>query len=75
MRDSRARLEQLLVRSGFFDEIRRDPFFRTEWIQAIKMAPAMKENFHTVLSERPDALDKITDAIMSDAQLDGCFVS
>jgi len=72
---SRTRLEQLLVHSGFFDEIRRDPFSRTEWLQAIAMAPNMKHDFHTILSERPDALEAIENAIMSDPQLAGCFVA
>jgi hypothetical protein len=39
------------------------------------MAPSMKDDFYTVLSERPDALDKISNAMMSDPQLAGCFVA
>jgi glycerol-1-phosphate dehydrogenase [NAD(P)+] len=72
-RDSRARIEELLVRSGFFDEIRRDPFSRAEWLRAVELAPTMKDNFHTVLSERPDALGMIANAITCDPRLDGCF--
>jgi glycerol-1-phosphate dehydrogenase [NAD(P)+] len=74
-RESRPRLEQLLVRSDFFDEIRRDPFSRSEWLQAVAMAPTMKDDFHTVLSERPDALAEISNAIMCEPHLHGCFVA
>ena len=73
-RDSRARIEELLVRSGFFDEIRRNPFSRSEWLRAIELAPTMKDDFHTVLNERPDALDTLAKTITNDPRLDGCFV-
>ena len=36
--------------TGFWDAIAADPFRRSEWREAIRLAPTIKENFFTVLS-------------------------
>lgn len=38
--------------TGFWDAVAADPFSRPEWLAAVRAAPAVKENFYTVLSSR-----------------------
>jgi glycerol-1-phosphate dehydrogenase [NAD(P)+] len=71
--DSRARVRELLGESGFFDEIRRDPFSKPEWLQAIALAPSIKDDFHTILTERDDAQAVMAAEIDRDPELAGCF--
>src|SRR4029077_1347826 len=43
-------IADLFDATGFWDAVAADPFSRAEWLQAIRIAPTLKENFHTVLS-------------------------
>lgn len=65
-------LGRLFTETGFFDAIRADPFSRAEWLKAVRCAPAVKEDFFTVLSLR-DCLGEVRQAIDHDPLLRGCF--
>jgi glycerol-1-phosphate dehydrogenase [NAD(P)+] len=58
--------------TGFWDTIAADPFSRTEWRQAIRLAPTMKDNFFTVLS-MPDRLSQAEESVTQDPWLARCF--
>ena len=61
-----------LDRTGFWDGVRADPFVRREWLEAVRMAPAMKPDRFTVLSTR-DVVPEVTGMIDEDPRLHGCF--
>ncbi len=42
----------LFDRTRFWDAFRDQQLSRAEWLAAVRRAPAIKQNFHTVLSER-----------------------
>lgn len=67
-------IDVLFGKTGFWDEIRRDPFSRAEWLAAVGVAPSLKEDYYTVLSSR-DCLPEVERMIDSDPALAGCFVS
>jgi len=53
--------------------IAADPFLRSVWLVAAKMAPTIKNNFHTILSAC-DCLPEIESILNSDPRLNDCFV-
>jgi glycerol-1-phosphate dehydrogenase [NAD(P)+] len=58
--------------TGFWDAIAADPFSRSEWREAIRLAPTMKEGFFTVLSIE----DRVREAeryLSEDRTLERCF--
>jgi glycerol-1-phosphate dehydrogenase [NAD(P)+] len=63
----------LLERVGFWQVVRLDPFLLQEWRQAVALAPSMKDDYYTVLSER-DAWPEIERLIQNDSHLAQCFV-
>ena len=65
-------INELFCKTGFWDEIKRDPLSRGEWLEAVRIAPTMKENYHTVLSAR-DCLPEIQRLLEDDSTLRGCF--
>jgi glycerol-1-phosphate dehydrogenase [NAD(P)+] len=65
---------RVLDHTGFWDGIRSDPFIRSEWLDAAQVAPSIKPNFHTVLSER-NCVQEVERLIDADPLLDGCFVA
>ncbi len=64
---------RVLGRTGFWDGIRSDPFSRAEWLDAVEVAPSIKANYHTVLSER-NCVQAVAHLIDTDPLLSGCFV-
>ena len=40
-----------ILESGFLSFVEKDPLSRRDFIEAVKLAPSIKENFYTVLSE------------------------
>lgn len=66
-------IRHLFAKTGFWQAIREQPFRRGEWRAAIQMAPEIKKNFHSILSER-DCTDELLSIVDSDPTLDGCFV-
>lgn len=66
------RIAQVLDRTRFWNGIRSDPFSRREWLQAASLAPSIKPDRYTVLSER-NCLPDIERMIVGDPQLVPCF--
>lgn len=66
-------VDELFTATGFWDAVRADPFPRSEWLEAVRLAPGVKEDFHTVLSER-DCLPEVERMLAEDSRLAGCFV-
>jgi len=60
----RAALEE----TGFLAVVQEAPFNRGEFIAALEMAPSIKQDFYTVLSE-PDSFSRAVDFITHDALL------
>lgn len=65
-------IRSLFDACGFWDAIRNDPFSISEWIEAARQAPQVKEGFYTILSSRA-CLDEIRSILENDAVLTGCF--
>lgn len=68
-----ARIAAVLDHTGFWHGIIADPFSRHEWIEAVKLAPTMKDDYYTVLSAR-DCLPEVIDLLNTDERLQPCFV-
>jgi glycerol-1-phosphate dehydrogenase [NAD(P)+] len=66
------RIGQVLNAVGFWDEIRRQPLDRAEWLEAVRLAPTLKDDFHTVLSSR-DCLPEVEALLREDPALSPCF--
>lgn len=64
----------LFDRTGFWEGIRRDPFPRDEWLDAVRKAPSINPGRFTVLSTR-DRVAEVADIINQDPRLATCFVS
>jgi glycerol-1-phosphate dehydrogenase [NAD(P)+] len=62
----------LFETTGFWGVIAGDPFDRTEWLEAARVAPSLKTDFYTVLSSR-DCVPCIENALHSDPNLRLCF--
>jgi len=63
----------LFEKTGFWDAIASDPFKLSDWIEAVRIAPEMKEDFYTVLSSR-DCLPEAEHLMRNDPWLKSCFV-
>ena len=66
-------IAELFKKTGFWDAIAADPFKLSDWIEAVRLAPEMKENFYTVLSSR-DCLPEAEHLMRNDPWLKSCFV-
>ncbi|MFQ5971925.1 MAG: iron-containing alcohol dehydrogenase family protein [Alphaproteobacteria bacterium] len=58
--------------TGFWKGVRAESFSRREWLEAVRAAPAMKEDFYTVLSER-NCVAEVERILDEDPRLVGCF--
>ena len=65
-------IARLFRQTGFWEVIRQNPFCKREWLEAVRQAPSIKDDFYTILSERDQtaAVEKI---IEEDSNLRGCF--
>ncbi len=63
----------LFEKTGFWNAIASDPFKLSDWIEAVRLAPEMKEDFYTVLSSR-DCLPEAEHLMRNDPWLKSCFV-
>lgn len=63
----------LFQKTGFWDEVKRDPFSRSEWLEAVRIAPRVKDDFYTVLSSK-DCLPEVRNLLDTDPTLQGCFI-
>jgi glycerol-1-phosphate dehydrogenase [NAD(P)+] len=66
------KIAALFDATGFWDAIADDPFVRSEWLHAVKIAPTIKDNYYTILSSR-DALPEVEHLLDSDPRLARCF--
>lgn len=66
------RIASLFDATGFWDAITADPFSRTEWLEAVRIAPAIKPGYYTVLSSR-DVLPEVARILTQDPRLTPCF--
>jgi glycerol-1-phosphate dehydrogenase [NAD(P)+] len=66
------RIAGLFEVTGFWDAVAADPFSRSEWLQAIRAAPSIKEGYYTVPSSR-DLLPKAEAILTHDPPLQRCF--
>jgi len=53
-------VKQSILASGFHAFLEKNPLSQKDFIEAVKLAPSVKEDFYTVLSER-DAMERILD--------------
>ncbi|WP_165249133.1 iron-containing alcohol dehydrogenase family protein [Paludisphaera soli] len=68
------RIDRLFDETGFWALVRSDPFSRDEWSKAIRMAPSIKEDFYTVLSQE-GAVERAISLLDEDEKLKPCFVA
>lgn len=61
-------LKSILVSTGFFDFVKKDPFNKKEYMKALELAPAIKQDYYTILSEK-DYLAKAEQFINNDELL------
>lgn len=66
------RIAGLFDATGFWDAIAADPFSRSEWLTAVRLAPTIKDNFYTVLSCR-DVLPEVERFLKEDERLARCI--
>lgn len=67
-----ARIDRLFSETGFWDAIRADPFSRDEWARAIRLAPSIKDEFYTILSQE-GAVERAISLMADDGRLRECF--
>lgn len=58
---------------GFWDAVKADPFVRRDWMEAFRLAPSIKPDFYTILSEK-DQTDELVAIMDTDKCLSGVFV-
>lgn len=66
------RIASVLDATGFWRGIAADPFSRREWMEAVRLAPSLKEDFYTVLSSR-DCAPEVERLLREDERLAACF--
>lgn len=64
---------ELFEASGFWETVRKDPFDRREWLEAVRLAPEIKPGYYTVLSER-DWVQEVERIVDDDPRLARCFI-
>lgn len=72
-RQGTERIAHVLGVTGFWQGIESDPFSKEEWLEAVRLAPAMKEDYYTVLSSR-DCVPEVKTLIETDPRLRRCFI-
>jgi glycerol-1-phosphate dehydrogenase [NAD(P)+] len=67
-------IDHLFRQTGFWEEVCKDPFSRAEWLEAVRIAPSIKEDFYTILSVR-DRLPEVERMLDHDPVLRDCFTA
>ncbi len=65
-------IASLFAETGFWAAIAEDPFRRADWLEAVRRAPSIKQDYYTVLASR-DCLPEVEEFLRSDPHLQGCF--
>lgn len=58
-------VKDFLTSTGFFDFICKNPFDKSEFLEAVKIAPSIKQDFYTILSEK-DSYERAMELIEKD---------
>lgn len=58
-------VRDILTATGFFDFVKQNPFNKADFIEALRLAPSIKQEYYTILSE-PQSFDKAMNFINSD---------
>ena len=66
------RIAGLFDAVGFWDAVAADPFSRTEWLEAARLAPAIKDGFYTVFSSR-NVRPEVEEILARDPRLTRCI--
>lgn len=61
-------VREVLLNTGFFAYVRQNPFDKDEFVTALRLAPSIKKDYYTILSE-PDSFDRALQLIKSDSIL------
>ncbi|MDY0300575.1 MAG: iron-containing alcohol dehydrogenase family protein [Trichlorobacter sp.] len=67
------RVKKDVLESGFFSFMSENPLHRAEFMEAIRLAPEIKDNFYTVLSEK-GALRRLEQFVMEDEMMNKMVV-
>ena len=62
------KVKDFLLKTRFFNFVSKDPINKEDFIKALKLAPAIKQNYYTVLSEQ-DSFDRAINFIENDDML------
>jgi glycerol-1-phosphate dehydrogenase [NAD(P)+] len=68
-----ALIADLFEKTGFWRAAQAQPFALADWLQALRLAPAIKQNFYTVLSSR-DCLPEAEAHLRTDPHLRACVL-
>lgn len=71
--ENSARIAELFESVGFWEEVKQDPFSRTEWLAAVRKAPQIKDSFYTIFSSR-DLYPEIEHLVATDQYLQQVIV-
>ncbi len=58
-KDTHEKVKNMFLNSGFYDFLTKNPLSKTDFIEAIKLAPNIKEDYYTILSEKNNIEDLI----------------
>jgi glycerol-1-phosphate dehydrogenase [NAD(P)+] len=68
------RIADAFDRTGFWRAIAADPIPRAAWLEAVRIAPSIKPDRYTILSDR-DCVPEVAKLIDTDPRLRPCFTS
>lgn len=71
-RENSDAIDAMFEVTGFWEAIAADPFSLSEWHEAIRLAPTVKEGFFTILSI-PERLSEAQHSLVNDRRLARCF--
>jgi len=66
-------VKEFLVSTGFAEVVKKDPLDKEDFIKALKLAPSIKADFYTILSEK-DSYDRAVKLIEEDELLKSFIV-
>jgi len=67
------RINQLFEVTGFWDALRQEPFSRSEWQEACLLAPTIKDDYYTILSQ-PENVEQLGKMIHTAPHLQDFFI-
>lgn len=61
-------VREVLIKTGFFEYVSQNPLDYEEFINALRMAPSIKQDYYTILSE-PDSFKRAVELVETDSIL------